>query len=84
MSKPLEEEYAYYLDIREELARENNGRYVAIKGKEVLGIFDNYRQASVAVYVEHQYGTVLMQQIDRDYEYFTGIFPFQRINPLKC
>ena len=75
MSKPLEEEYDYYLEISEELARENNGKYVAIKGQEVLGIYDDYLAAANAVYVEHQYGTVLMQQIGRDYEYFTGIFP---------
>ncbi len=74
MSKPLEEEYDYYLDIREELAREHNGKYVAIKGKEVLGIFDNYRQAADAVYVEHEYGTVLMQELGRDYEYVPSVF----------
>ncbi len=74
MSKPLEQEYDYYLDIREELARDHNGKYVAIKGKEVLGIFDNYRQAAEAIYVEHEYGTVLMQELGRDYEYFAGFF----------
>lgn len=74
MSKPLEEEYDYYLDIREELALENNGKYVAIKGQEVLGIYDDYMAAASAVYVEHQYGTVLMQEIGRDCEFFTGFF----------
>lgn len=75
MSKPLEKEYKYYLEIRQKLAKENHGKYVAIKGKEVLGIFDNYRQAADAVYLEHEYGTVLMQELGRDYEYFTGIYP---------
>ena len=75
MTKPLEKEYEYYLSIREELAKENKGKYVAIKGREVLGIFDDYRQAANAVYVEHEYGTVLMQELGRDYEYFTGVYP---------
>lgn len=70
MSKPLEQEYEYYLEIRGELERDHDGKYVAIKGQRVLGVFDDYGQASNAVYVEHEYGTVLMQQIGRDYEYF--------------
>jgi len=74
MPKPLEKEYEYYLSIREELAREHNGKLVAIKGQEVLGIFDNYRAAANALYAEHEYGTVLMQELGRDYEYFTGFY----------
>ncbi|MCY3832100.1 MAG: hypothetical protein OXG85_03725 [Chloroflexi bacterium] len=68
MKKPLEKEYEYYLTIREELAREHHGKLVAIKGREVLGIFEDYRAAANAVYVEHEYGTVLMQKLGRDYE----------------
>jgi hypothetical protein len=74
-------EYKYYLEIRQELAKENHGKYVAIKGKQVLGIFDNYRQAADAVYLEHDYGTVLMQELGRGpgstdiYIYTPGIVP---------
>lgn len=75
MKKPLEMEYEYYKEIRGELARDHGGKLVAIKGRQVLGIFENYRQAADALYVEHEYGTVLMQELGRDYEYFTGIYP---------
>ena len=75
MKKPLKREYDYYLEIREELAKDHCGKLVAIKGREVLGIFDDYRQAANTVYVDHERGTVLMQELGRDYEYFTGIFP---------
>lgn len=68
MKKPLEKEYEYYLEIREELAKENDGKLVAIKGREVLGIVDNFRQAANAVFVDHDRGTVLMQELGRDYE----------------
>ena len=73
--KPLEKEYAYYKEIRDELARKHMGKMVAIKGREVLGIFDDYRQAANALYVEHEYGTVLMQVLGRDDEYVTGFYP---------
>ena len=66
MTKPLEKEYKYYLGIREELAREHEGKYVAIKGRQVLGIFADYPQAAKSIYVAHEYGTVLMQPIRSD------------------
>ena len=75
MKKPLELENKYYLEVRDELAKEHNGKLVAIKGREVLGIFNDYRQAANAIYADHDRGTVLMQELGRDYEYFTGIYP---------
>ena len=66
MTKPLEKEYAYFLKIQEELAQEHDGRFVAIKGEEVLGIFDNYMAAAGKVYLDHERGTVLMQEISSD------------------
>jgi len=74
MPKPLEKEYEYYLTIRDQLAREHHGKLVAIKGQAVLGIFEDYRAAANAVYVEHERGTVLMQELGRDYEYITGFY----------
>lgn len=75
MKKPFETEYDHYLSLHKDLVREHDGKLVAIKGREVLGIFDDYRRAANSIYVEHERGTVLMQEIGRDYEYFTGIFP---------
>lgn len=68
MTKPLQREYEYFLEIREDLAKENDGKYVAIKGQEVLGIYDDYMAAANAVYVDHERGTVLMQEISIDPE----------------
>ena len=74
MSKPLEQEYEYFKEIRDSLAQEHDGKLVAIKGREVLGIYDDYRQAANTLYVDHEYGSVLMQELGRDYEYFTGFY----------
>lgn len=73
MSKPLEKEYEFYKEIRDSLAQEHCGKLVAIKGREVLGVFDNYRAAANEVYVEHKRGTVLMQELGRDYEYIPAM-----------
>ena len=66
MKKPLESDFEYYLAIREELAREHDGKFAAIKDKKVLGIFEDYLEAANAIYVEHERGTVLMQPISSD------------------
>ena len=63
---PLEREYEYYLSIREELAEEHDGKFVAIWGQKILGIYENYMEAASDVYAEHERGTVLMQEIRKD------------------
>ena len=68
MTKPLEREYEYYLKNREKLAREYDGKIVAIKGQKVLGAFDDYISAANTIYVEHERGTVLMQEVSKDPE----------------
>ncbi len=66
MKKPSIKDYEYFLEIWPELVREHAGRFVAIKNKEVLGIYADYMEAARAVYAEHEYGTVLMQTISSD------------------
>lgn len=66
MTTPFKKEYEYYLKIREDLAEKNDGKFVAIKGQEVLGVFDDYLQAANTVYIAHEKGTVLMQEISKD------------------
>ncbi len=83
MTKPLQKEYEYFLEVREELAREHDGKFVAIKGQEVLGIYDDYMTAAKSVYVEHEYGTVLMQEIGRDYEYFAAMMHIPGVETLQ-
>ncbi len=66
MAKPLETDFEYFLEIQPELAEEHHGSFVAIKNKQVLGIYDNYLEAARAVYAKHERGTVLMQAICKD------------------
>lgn len=63
MPKPSLKDYRYFLDIWPELAKDHGGKFVAIKGRKVLGIYADYREAANAVYIEHERGTVLMQEI---------------------
>jgi len=83
MLRPSLKDYEYFLDIWAELAREHGGKFVAIKGRQVLGIYADYMEAARAVYAEHERGTVLMQKIgsgpgSTDVHIYTpGIVPLQ-------
>lgn len=66
MARPLESDFEYYLEIREDLAREHDGKFAAIKDRKVLGIFEDYLEAANAIYAKHERGTVLMQPINGD------------------
>ncbi len=83
MKKPSIKDYEYFLDIWPELVRDHPGKFVAIKDKEVLGIYGDYMEAAQAVYVEHEYGSVLMQNIGRGpealavYLHTPGVVPSQ-------
>ncbi len=84
MTKPLMEEYRYFLNIQRELAQEHDGKLVAIKGKKVLGIFEDYRQAANALYADHEYGTVLMQPLSKDPEALAVVISTPGITPVPC
>ena len=83
MSNQLEREYDFYLSIREELAMEHDGKFVAIRNQEVLGVYENYMEAAKAVYVEHERGTVLMQEIRKDVDSLVVTFHSPRVSILQ-
>jgi len=69
---PLEVEYRYFLEILDSLAeRHGTGNYVAIKGRDILGVYSCYEDAAKAVYQEHEKGTVLVQRIEDSVEAMT-------------
>ena len=68
MNGPLEREFEYFLQKREEFAEKHDGKFVAIKNQEVIGVYADYLEASSAVYTDHEYGTVLMQEVQKDEE----------------
>jgi len=63
MTAPLREEYEHYQNIRDDLAKEHAGKYVAIKGTEILGFYSDYMAAAGALYPEHKQGSVFIQEI---------------------
>ncbi len=73
MSAPLRQEYEHFQTIHEDLAREHPGEYVAIKGTQILGFYSDYMAAAKALYLEHEQGSVFIQEIRAGTEALVGI-----------
>lgn len=70
--RPLEKEYRYFIKIMGDLAEKHGaGKFVAIKGHDVLGVYASYEEAAKAVYQDHEKGTVLLQRIEESIEAMT-------------
>ena len=80
MSQQLKQEYERFLVFIKESGKKNAGKTVAIKGDEILGVFENYSEAANAVYAEHTPGTVLVQEVRESVEALTAAIhtPFSR------
>lgn len=75
MANKLEREHQFYLDNHAKLYDRFGCKVVAIKGEEILGVFDNCEEAEQAVFSEHDPATVLLQQMFEVEPYFrTGEF----------
>ena len=73
MTTPLMEEYEHYQTVREHLAKEHSGKYVAIKGTEILGFYRDYMEAARALYPKHKQGSVFIQEIKSGRDAHVGI-----------
>ncbi|MCY4106117.1 MAG: hypothetical protein OXG02_05375 [Chloroflexi bacterium] len=73
MTAPLKEEYRHYQSIREALAKDHAGKYVAIKGKDILGFYSDYMEAARDLYPVHKQGSVFIQEIKAGRDAQVGI-----------
>lgn len=70
MSAALKDEFHYYLDHQEELVKKYNGKVLAIKGQEVIGVYNSELEAVTKTRKIHEMGTFLVQRCspgDKDY-----------------
>ena len=63
MGTALEEEFNYYLAHQEELVRLYNGRFIVVKGHEVLGAYDDRDEAIGETIKGHQLGTFMVHRV---------------------
>lgn len=74
MTKPLEKEFDFYLDHQDNLVEEYNGKFIVIKGEEVLGAYDNELEALEKTSEKHELGTFLVQKCEPGSNSYTQTF----------
>lgn len=61
--KTLAKEIALYESKKEELLKDYEGQYIAIKGSDIIGIFDTEKKAMREAYKKHGYVSLLVRKI---------------------
>ena len=69
MESPLKKEFEYFLANQKELVEKHNGKYVVVKGQQVIGVYDEELAAIADTKKNHPLGTFLVQKVDAGKEY---------------
>ena len=75
MPKLFPREFETYEANRERLVSHYEGKTVAIRGDEILGVFDDDLKALTAVQKRHPVGTFLLKQVKEEEETATIVTP---------
>ena len=63
--KRLQEEFEYYLAHQDEFVEQYDGKVVAIKDKQVLGVYDDEFTAVTETKKSHELGTFIVQRVSK-------------------
>lgn len=74
MSSPLEQEFQFYLDNQESLVGEYHGKFIVIKDKKVIGVYDDELTAVQETQKSHEIGTFLVQKVEPGEAAYTQTF----------
>jgi hypothetical protein len=70
----LEKEFKYYLDHQSELVEKHNGKFLVIKGEEVIGVYDTEDTAFFETEKSFEPGTFLIQYCEMGDSSYTQIY----------
>lgn len=70
----LKQEFEYFLEHQKELAEKHNGKYVVIKNRQVIGVFDSELDAVEETSKKEKMGTFLVQKCEPGDASFTQTF----------
>lgn len=59
----LLDEFTYYLDHQDEMVAQYDGKVIALKAHEVIGVYDNESEAVTETQKHHPLGTFLVQKV---------------------
>lgn len=70
----LEKEFNFYIKNQAELLKKYEGKFIVIKGEEVVGVYDSELSAYTEAQKKHELGTFLIQQCLPGKENYTQTF----------
>lgn len=70
----LKEEFEYYLSHQNELLKNYAGKYLVIKNKSVIGVYDSEIDAYTETVKKEEAGTFLIQECQPGNESYTQTF----------
>lgn len=70
----LETEFKYYLEHQDELVKRYNGKFIVIKDRKVIGVFDSELEAITKTTETHELGTFLVQKCEPGSESYTQTY----------
>jgi hypothetical protein len=75
MASPLIQEFEFYIANQEKFVSEHNGKFVAIKDKKIIGVFDDELSAITRIQEQgHALGTFLVQKVEPGNQAYTQTF----------
>jgi hypothetical protein len=72
--KPLENEFNYYLENQEKLVDQYEGKYIVIRGNEVVGSYDSEIEAIERSSEKYELGTFLVQLCAPGEDNYTQVY----------
>lgn len=70
----LRAEFQYYLDHQSELVAKYNGKFVVIKGGQIVGVFGDLSTAVNETVKTHELGTFLVQKVEPGETAYSQVF----------
>jgi len=70
----LEREFEYYVEHQDELVEKYNGKFVVIKGCNVIGAFDSELEAIEKTAEQYELGTFLVQKCEPGSESYSATY----------
>lgn len=70
----LEKELQYYISNQINLVSKHKGKFIVIKGQQVIGVYDTELEAYTETVKQHSLGTFLIQECQPGDENYTQTF----------
>jgi hypothetical protein len=69
MDSPLKKEFEYFLANQQQLAEQHRGKFVVIKDRKIIGVYDNELTAINETKKTYEPGTFLVQKVQPENGY---------------